>query len=244
MTKPEFSYFKNGEFVQFTDQVLTILKEADPVTLKINPQVTTLKERFELLEKLYIIDQGNAITEEIKNYDDQRDNCLIGINLNVDSYKYHFQQEKRQASAKVRTLLNKYGRDLYRRSYPEETAGIRNMEKEVADKPELTTAIGILYLTDWFAELHVSNELFDEKYLERNKAYAEAPKEKFADVRKDTEKAYAEMAKHLNAHALITPSEANQQVISQIEQLAITYNQSVRNRIGNASGTQDDDVSE
>lgn len=106
------------------------------------------------------------------------------------------------------------------------------MEEEIDDNPVLIAAAEALGLTSWFNELKESNDLFDHKYLERNKAYAEAPKEKFADVRKETEAAYEEMDKHLSAHAVITPGAQYDQVINQINQLIATYNQNVNNRIG------------
>lgn len=232
-----FAHYKNAEFVQFTDNVLSIVRKNDPVTLKIEPQAGHLEERYNVLKKLFIIDQGNAITQEIQQYDAHRDNDLIGINLAVDAYERHFAEEKRKASALLRKLLDKYGRDLYKRSYPEETAGIRNMTDEIRKSPKLTAAVATLGLTEWFADLDQVNNLFDKKYLERNEAYAEAPKEKFADVRKETEEAYEEMIKHLNAHSVINPDKAYDKVIAQIDQLTKSYNQSARG--GNSSSGPD-----
>lgn len=236
--KPNFSYFKNGEVVQFTDNALSILKANDPTALKVKHQYDHLEERFQTLKTLYILDQGNEITEEIKDYDSRRDDALIGINLNVDSYQKHFEEEKRQAGARLRALLDKYGRDLYKRSYPEETAGIRNMKEEIDGSPELTVAVDTLYLTAWFGELGRLNDRFDVKYLERNKAYAEAPKEKFADVRVETEAAFDELAKHLTAHSVISPGKAYNQVINELDQLVLSYNRAVEKRIGSSGGDE------
>lgn len=232
MKNPRFNLFYKGEVVQFIKNVLSIFDGFDLEVLKLNAQVTALSTLFTLLEKLYILDQGNAITEEIKSLDQRRDDALIGINANVDSYLKHYTEEKRKAAAKLRALLDKYGRDLHKKSYPVETAGIRNLKSEIAGSAELTAAVETLGLTDWLAELDTVNELFDEKYLERNKAYAEAPKEKFAEVREEAEDAYLELARHLTAHAVVTPDPAYQELVDQINQLVATYNLNVQARIG------------
>lgn len=240
MHKPNFSYYKNAEVVQFTDNVITIINKNDPPALKIAAQATALDSQFQELRKLFIIDQGNAITEEIQGLDSTRDDDLIGINLLVDSYQKHFDPEKIEAHKLLRALLDKHGRDLYKRSYAEETAGIRSMVNEVESTPALSTAAALLHLMEWFDHLKSVNDLFDQKFLERNEAYAEAPKENFSELRARTEAAYDELAKHLAAHAIISPSEAYDKVISQIEQLVASYNQTVKSRI--SSGTSEDDM--
>ncbi|MBU2884566.1 hypothetical protein KO507_02180 [Gilvimarinus agarilyticus] len=228
--QPLFNHFKNAETVQFSDNVLTILAANDPTALNVAPQVSLLDERFQGLKKLFILDQGNAITAEIQDLDGRRDDALIGINANVDSYQKHYAETSRTACEALRKLLDKHGRDLYRKSYPEETAGIRSMIDEIEAQTSLTEAAATLHLTEWFAELKTANDLFDTKYLERNEAYADAPKEKFAEVREQTEAAYLTLTKHLSAYAVINPSEAYDRVISQIEQLVESYNQTVKNR--------------
>lgn len=238
MQDPRFSYFKNAEIVQFSDNVLSILRANDPAALNVAPQVSHLDDRFQTLRKLFLLDQGNAITKEIQDLYDRRDDALIGINANVDSYEKHFEEEKRQACEVLHKLLDKHGRDLYKRSYPEETAGVRSMVNELETTPVLTGAATMLHLVEWFAQLKVDNDLFDEKYLERNEAYADAPKEKFADVRSETEAAYTEMVKHLSAYSIINANEAYDRVTGQLSQLVDSYNQTVKNRQG--AGKEED----
>lgn len=233
--QPQFSYFKNAETVQFSDNILSILTANDPAALKVEIQVSLLDERFSALKKLFILDQGNAITKEIQDLDGRRDDALIGINANVDSYQKHYDEIKRKACEALRKLLDKHGRDLYKRSYPEETAGIRSMINEIETATSLTEAVATLGLTEWFAELKVSNDLFDTKYLERNEAYADAPKEKFAEVRKQTEAAYLDLVMHLSAHAVINPSDIYDRVIAQIDHLVESYNQITKNRQGSTT---------
>lgn len=232
---PQFSYFRNAEIVQFIDNTISIVTTNDPTALNVLPQAELLSERFIVLERLFILDQGNEITKEIQALDGRRDNAQIGINANVDSFQKHFEEEKRQAAELLGKLLNKYGRDLHRRSYPEQTAGTRSMVNELQNTPALAAAAATLHLTEWFAELATANDLFDKKYLDRNEAYADAPKEKFADVRKETEAAYMELVKHLSAHAVITPGEAYDRVTGQLDQLVAAYNQTVKSRIGSGS---------
>lgn len=230
MLFPSFSKFKNAEFIQYCDNSLTIFRAHDTAGLNIAPQVTTFEELFRTLEQLFLLDQGNVITEELEDLDDERDDCLIGININVDSYEKHFEEAKRQAGILLRNLLDKYGRDLYKRSYPEETAGIRSMVNELETNASLTTAASTLHLTDWFAKLKAVNDLFDEKYLKRNKAYADAPKAKFADVRKETEAAFGQVQKHLSAHAILNAGPGYDSLINELDQLTQTYDQAINIR--------------
>ncbi len=231
---PSLQNYRNGEFVKFIANSLTICSKYDLATLNLAEKHTALEQAHQSLKALFKVDRGSDLTKEIIRLDKERDSDFTGIIGIVELYaNNHYDETMVNAATSLLKVLESHGRSLVRLSYQQQTAAMEDIitRIEAGHVAELTT----LNLADWFAHMKNANDQFNVKFLERNQEYAQAPKEKLTAVREQTTNAYQELAKFINAYAVIGTTADYEPLINELNALINNYNAVVNRRKAGSS---------
>ncbi|TLX76077.1 hypothetical protein E9993_07655 [Labilibacter sediminis] len=221
---------RNGEFVQYNENLLSILGQNNPEALLINDQYNALNQLQETLTSIFKQDQGSAITKELTEIDARRDNAFTGISTVIKGYTYHYDDNLRNAAETLNESLENYGAGLTRLNYQTQTSFITDIISKWKSEQKQTAAVELLKLNDWFSLLETENNLFDERFVARIQESAKTPEMKVIDVREAIINKYSEILKYISAYSTINGEEAYAYVISQINALNEQYNKTLSAR--------------
>lgn len=225
-----FTIFRNGEFLQFTKNVLSIVNKFDLATLKLTERVSTLTGATNELDNVFKPLQGEELTEELKTLDTRRDKALMGIKQYLVSQTY---REEENIVSAAEALLNNYvSHDdrIDKLPYQQETAIVNTMLDDWETKPVLSAAVNTLTLTDWVSLLKTLNGTFDTTYVERAKTSPEPAK--IFEKREAIRDAYYELTEDIEAYARISDNkETYETIIQELNGLIDDYNTAANNRL-------------
>jgi len=221
---------RNNEFIQFIKLLNEILNSNDPEVLKVKDQCNDLAALLATLSALFKPNLGSAITKELQEIDARRDTAMTGIEMQIKSFTYYFDEDKREAANLLDSSLATYGSGISRLNYQAETSTIASIIQKWENETSLTAALTTLGLIAWVAELKAANNLFEERYIARLKDNANSPEEKTIELRKEIIQSYRTLLAHLQAHATLSTDNSYDAVIQQINQLIEQYNKLVAAR--------------
>lgn len=233
MLTPNFRGYYNSEFINYQKGIITISKKFNLNTLKLIQQVTGLEADTTNLVAVYGLDQGSDITDVIIDRDVYRDDALIGIRTNIESYTYHHDEAKRAAAKLLLAAIDKHGKKIYKFNYIAETETITKIISDITTDATLQAAVTTLGLAEWFAELDTANKLFSEAFLNRNTEKSDKPTTTTLAQRINTIAAYNTLLTHINANNVLTPSEDYAKLLKEIDTLTEEYNLVVKKRQAN-----------
>ena len=221
---------RNNEFIQFIKLLVEILNSNDPEILKVKAQCDDLSALLATLSALFKPDLGSAITQELQEIDARRDTAMTGIEMQIKTFTYYFEAEKREAANLLGSSLTTYGSGISRMNYQAETSTLTSIIQKWESDADLSAALTTLGLTAWLTELKFANILFQERYIARLKDDANSPEEKTIELRKDIIQSYRTLLAHLQAHATLSTDNSYDPVINQTNQLIEQYNKLVAAR--------------
>jgi Family of unknown function (DUF6261) len=226
---------RNAEYVQFTNDISELVTQNNPQTLGVETQHQEFKGKITETENLFKIQQSSEVTEEIQGLDLRRDNAITGMSILVTGYLSHFDSIKSKAAHTLNENLKVYGAGIARENLQAETAIINSIIGDWEKKPVLEQALIALNITDWKEELKVANTLFNEKYIARTKEYGNANPDNMLKKREETNFAYYELRKHIDAHGIINNQPAPYvKVVNEINALIEQYNTLLNTRLATA----------
>ncbi len=198
--------------------------------LGLTDQLTPLEQTNETLSKVFKKDRGSALTEQLTQLDQERDETLICIGKMADAFFNHHDQEKKLAGERVLKVLDKYGPKIYYLNYQAETSAVENLVLDVTTIPELKQAVELLPMTDLFERLGTKNTAFNQIFLKRVSEEAAAESISAGEVIKEGIGQYRELADHTVAHATLKPEQGYDALIKELNVLIDKYNALMANR--------------
>jgi hypothetical protein len=135
-------------------------------------------------------------------------------------------------------IFEKHGTGLGRQSYHQQTANLEDIFSDIRQKG-LEGDITAWHVNVYYNTLLQSNKKFDELFLERNKEYAQLPKEKMADLREQAESALINLFEHINALITINGTAEYQPLTDELNALINSYETNIERR--HRSGNEPDD---
>jgi len=218
------SHLRNNEFIQFVKNFLAVLNENELETLKLKPEYDELQALLATMVALFMPAQSSQFTKTLQEDDNRRDRAISGIQSMINTYVYHYDADKREASDILLNSLKKYGAHITKQNYQGETATISAIVQEWKREDALVAALGKLSLTDWVNELETSNLEFDAHYLERIKEDAASPEIKIVDLRKEITQAYRKLSSRISAFSIISEVPTYADIIKRSNSLIGKYN--------------------
>lgn len=176
--------------------------------------------------------QKSALTEEIAQADDKRDDTYRGLAYMVKSALNHFDSNVQAAAQRLQVVLDSYG-NLAVKGYNEETAGIGKLVGELQTK--YATDAASVSITDWAVQLNADNDAFVAKMNERYDENASQTQFKMKLVRNDIDEVYRQIIEMLNALILVTGIDAYLDFVNELNQRIEKYSVTIAQRQGRKS---------
>jgi hypothetical protein len=123
----QYTYFNNRTFVQFFRHFISTIEKSNPETLQIKTQFDNLSVPVNELFNLTQRDRGSELSEDLVEIDKRRDNCWLGIDYQLQSYRYHYNLSKKEAAIELERSLLPFGTGISRLKYVEETININGI---------------------------------------------------------------------------------------------------------------------
>ena len=237
---------RNAEYVQFSNDISALVLQNDPQTLGVATQYQAFTTKITEIESLFKTQQASEITEEIQQLDLRRDNAITGITTVITGYLNHFNPAIVKAAQIINENLKLYGTGIARENYQAETAIITSIVGDWETNPALTQALVDLNLTSWKDELKAANTLFNEKYIARTKEYGNANPDTLLKKREETNAAYYELRKHIDAQGVVNNNPAPYvKVVNEMNALIEQYNTvlTTRQAVAKRNNTLDNTIS-
>ncbi len=210
---------RHSEFLGFHDNLLSIIMQNSPITLKVGEAMADYSKKIHELEELYEIDAFNPITIEIEELSHQRDEIYTGIVGLVTAHTHNFIPAMKEAAHILQRDLEKHNVDFVRASHTVETTHWGNIIADWRTKPELYNAVDVLGILYWIDELERVNQLFQSKYMARIGSYDAKPHETAMYKRKEVVAAYDLLCKYLNSYSFLNDTPEYRTTISEINAL-------------------------
>ncbi|MFA7687419.1 MAG: DUF6261 family protein [Moheibacter sp.] len=166
---PKLGQFRQGDLIQYMNNLLGILTEARATTLNLESQREDLYLAMRDLNITWQPQVGSELTPEIAALDQKRDRIFTGLKGTVDIWATnHFQESWRNAAFLISDNIAAHGNKITVLRYQQQTATINAILNDL--EGHLSAQITTLGLEDWVDELRAVNLEFDTKYLERAQA--------------------------------------------------------------------------
>lgn len=101
------------------------------------------------------------------------------------------------------------------------------MVNDFETKTEVASALGLLNLNDWVAELRAANEEFNTVFLSRNTEFAEQPDLNIYSLRAPAYQNFDALIALVNAYNTITPNADYKKILDEMEELVVKYNATI-----------------
>ena len=205
---------QNHEHYGFVTEVKLALQQANIDSLatllgRLTPLVDEENKSLEIVAK-------SEHTQRLKELDRNRDNMFRGLSACVNESSYSPIKDEKEAATLIKILLKKYG-NIISESFESQHSKTENLIQDLRSE-KYATATNKIGLTRWVNWLEEAESTFMELYRTRRdeKASTIATTRSLKLVRKDLNGVYREIIEHLNALAVLQPSEALSQLIARI----------------------------
>ena len=168
----KLSHLWNNEYCMFVSQIVAIV-------LKYNPEVLHLKKAFERvtallpeLAKIKAQEQGNAISNQLADLNDERRTLIRGI---IDQAKTFAKLTLPAIAPHVVVMnrfLDKHGRDIGESNYNTNTDRFDKLLADYNGSADVQDAAAALQLTLFFNQLSAVNTQFAQLYMQRTEENA------------------------------------------------------------------------
>lgn len=174
MSKPHLHRYRNGEYLQYMTDVLTVLAEKEVAPLPLGELTEALAASLIPIEEAFKQPRKSDLTAEIVVLDAQRGRALIGLRGVTKYFAYHSDPAIAAAATALHAAIAAGGDDISRLPYQQETAVINRIVRDWEEE-KLLAAVHTLRLGSWLAELKHSNTQFSARYLDRITETARQP---------------------------------------------------------------------
>lgn len=222
---------RHGEFLQFVTNFSELVENNNPSILNVLKQHNDFKVAISIFEPLFKKERVNAFTHKLILLDERRDKAGTGLFTVINGYLYHYDAAVAGAAKLLADSLQIFGSGVTRQNYTAETATIRKIVTNWESKPELTSALVLLGLTEWKNELKSANQAFDRKYLERIDEVGEDTTDTLKEKRAETMAVYYELKKYLDANEVLHNTPAYEKTINKLNVLIEKNNNLLNGRL-------------
>ena len=234
VTTALFGNYRNGEYLQFMKNVLTIYQKFDLDALHLTSRVQVLTDSTASMNEVFMSITAHELTPELQLLDQRRDKALIGIRLYLDCMTYKEQDTVVKAAQLLQANYFSHGDRIEKLSYQQETAVTDALLNDWATNPSLVAAQTTINITDWVALLKELNTQFNQLYV--NRAQTTLKPGQIEEKRTQMRTAYDELALDTMSYARIAKDKTSYlEIIDDLNGLIGDYNQSVTLRLSGRS---------
>jgi hypothetical protein len=206
LKKIDLHLFRNDEYDQFMSEMNKLFVEFTTETLGIVVQYAQFKVQLNDVESAMKVESGSSQTKLITDADAYRDQLDQGLELQVESYSYHWDQAVTEAARRIGRIISQYG-NLRKLSYNEESSAIANKVQELTSAtyaPDLE----LMNLTVWTGKLLDANNAFIATFSDRANEEASRASSNVRKARAVLDPTYTSIVNRINALIEINGEEA------------------------------------
>jgi hypothetical protein len=216
--------YRIPEFIQFITNILMIISQHEPKKLKIEPLVTALNQTHERLQEAFKQHTASEITPQLAKLDTARDRAIVCLRKVCEGYMDHPDERLKAAGQKVVECIDKYGSKLYSLNYGAETAILKNLVRDLQTNPECIIALKEVHMETLVQQMHETNLEFEKRFIQRLGAFSQYETKGTKELTQFTTEAYRTLVQHIDAHAILAPSEAYTSLINHMNENIDHYN--------------------
>ena len=227
ITGIDVTKLRNAEYLQFMMDMLQLVAQNNPDVLKVTDDYNVLQAATAAIGGISKTEQSSPLTPIIEALDARRDSALMGIFKMIEANTSHFDPTIKEAAGALSKYMGIYGvaSAVAGLNLQAETATVTSIVTELQTITDLATAINLLGLTSWVAELKTSNTLLGEKYLERTTGSAGADPDTIKQKRIACNTAYYSLRDMLQSYNVITRGAVPYpKIINEMNALIDQYN--------------------
>lgn len=199
------------------DRIITLT----PVALKLEALTPLYKSTLDTEGDCVNRITKSATTSQLVSKDQERDNVIIFLNSQINSFQNCPDEAMRQAAAILNAMFRAYDK-IYNKAFSEETASIDGMLRDMENESRKTAA-QTLNLTSYFTKLKTLNEEYKTLDASRTDEYSSRIKTDTLSARKATDKIWEQIAQKINALAVLEPTETILSFIDIVNQIFRKY---------------------
>lgn len=222
----DFSFIRlrNEEHFQFFSSFKDLVLVFTPAVLKIVSQYDLFLAAYaNELESLDVI-RKNAVSDDLVEADEVRDNVFRGLSDAVKSALNHFNADIRAAAKRLQIVLDTYG-NLSIKPYDAETGGLNSLINDFTTT--YAADVATVGLTEWVTELAAKNKTFDD--LKNNRYSDEASKTilRMKQERVKTDEIYRQIVERINALIVVEGTAAYTEFAGELNKRIEGYNNTI-----------------
>jgi len=227
MNKIAYSLFTHKALYTFAKEVLAVVKSAGVSSIvALITFIDKAEACFQDFDQALSRDYIDPFTVKINEADRQRDQRFLGFKNYIEACSYRKDDSWQEAAMRIKAVIERYGNDLYRYSFPEESAALQNMMSDLQSDP-LKEACTILTAGAWLNELSESQGYFEGLMQERN-SQSDVNDKTLMETRKPLVKALRNLLKMVELQQQVEDSDALTAAVNQLNNLIANSMSSAR----------------
>ncbi len=231
------SKLRNEEHFQFHTEHKKLIINHTPEALNIEEAYSVYLPLIDNEDKALNLIRKSPLTDELADADNLRDATYKGLRKVIKAGTRHYDAATKKAAGRIQLVINQYGK-LSIKPYNEETAAINKLISELnTNHADDVTAAGI---NGWLNELQSNNDTFEELIKDRYTEEAGKTQLRMKEVRLETDAAYRNITKRINALIFINGEEAYSGFVNELNERIEKYGLILAQRQGRNDKSEDD----
>ena len=207
-----------------------IVSQHGPDQLKVKAQYQGLHQLYQQLENSLQQANTRSLTPQLTQLDAQRDQAIICLRMISEGYTRHPKATQRKAGQLLLACMGRYGNRLYDLNYSAETATLKQLLRDLQTDSECTSAIQALHLEEVVSEMKRANQEFEKLFIQRLEESSQVEVQSTRELIQKITEAYRTLLKHLEAHAILTPSSDYKLLIDHLNENITHFNEMINRR--------------
>ena len=238
ITSTNLSLLRNLEYFQVMSNVLAYLKAENLEELKLASLAASFELKMKAYDEVLVLERGNALSEKLIMADRGRDNALRALIGIVRIYISFPDSEKADAASKLLHTIEKYGPEVDKMSYMQESGALTNMLEDLSLE-ESVAAITLLHLEDWVGELRAKASEFNDLFMGRESDNSTKLSGLAKEARVAVQTEFDHLVTLVNAYELVYGAEAYASLSAKVNE-AVRYAQQQNARRGSRPAKSSD----
>lgn len=227
------SRLRNLEYLDFGKDLVEVCEPTMATDTELNQSLQSFKLSLQHLQNGVAQNSNSEIDTQLARADEKRDEAITGIKTVCEGFTLYFEEEKRNAALLLLGYINSYGTNLAHQNYASESESIQNLLKDFESNSNASQALHTLNLKAWADELKNLNDVFVALFNERPEDSFQASLPSLKSLRIFSHQEYEFLTISIKARQMLHPTDAQKQLISEINQVLSKYNLVISERIKN-----------
>ena len=208
------------EFMTESNQLFAGVQGIEPLMSQWNTAYSNEGEALNFIRK-------SAITAQIAQADEQRDELARGLVLLIEANCFHFTPAIKEAASRLKVVTDTYG-NIAIKTYDAETAAINSLIAEF--NATHAADVAVLNLAPWLGELQNRNNAFASLMAGRYTETAGKTPLRMADARKQAELTYRKIVQRIEALIEINGLESFATLVAELNARVERFSNLTRHR--------------